>query len=128
MYRFNLTDQSCIRGIRIGRARKRNSNLIESLLEAGLSYREVARIAKCSHGSVHAQKIELKKRKAKEEQEKLDKMTKEFSQNPVTEAIEQMKAMKISDDMVLKVRTKLEDEARDNVRKIQGEVTYDTVD
>lgn len=39
----------------IGRVRKRNSVLIESLLEAQLSYREIARIAKCSHGSVHAQ-------------------------------------------------------------------------
>ena len=54
------------KGKHIGRVRKRNSVLIESLLEAGLSYREVARIAKCSHGSVHAQKIELKQRKAKE--------------------------------------------------------------
>ena len=54
------------KGVHIGRIRKRNSVLIESLLEAGLSYREVARIAKCSHGSVHAQKIEFKKRKEQE--------------------------------------------------------------
>ena len=46
------------KGVRIGRERKRNSALIESLLEAGLSYREIARIAKCSHGSVHAQRVE----------------------------------------------------------------------
>lgn len=44
------------RGKQIGRVRKRNSALIESLLGAGLSYREISRIAKCSHGSVHAQK------------------------------------------------------------------------
>jgi DNA invertase Pin-like site-specific DNA recombinase len=43
------------KGKLIGRTRKRNSALIESLLEAGLSYREIARIAKCSHGSVHQQ-------------------------------------------------------------------------
>ena len=42
------------KGKQIGRVRKRNSALIESLLEAGLSYREIARISKCSHGSVHA--------------------------------------------------------------------------
>ncbi len=42
------------KGKLIGRVRKRNSALIESLLEAGLSYREIARISKCSHGSVHA--------------------------------------------------------------------------
>lgn len=46
------------KGVRIGRERKRNSALIESLLEAGLSYREIARIAKCSHGSVYAQRLE----------------------------------------------------------------------
>ncbi len=116
------------KGIRIGRVRKRNDVLIHSLLEAGLSYREVARIAKCSHGSVHAAKIELKNKKIEEEKKKFAEMTKEFAQNPVSEAVEQMKAMKISDDMVLKVQTKLENDARENVRKIQGDVTYDTVD
>lgn len=54
------------RGKQIGRVRKRNSILIESLLDAGLTYREIARIAKCSHGSVHAQKKEYRARKAKE--------------------------------------------------------------
>ncbi len=54
------------RGVKIGRVRTRNSALIESLLEAGLSFREVARIAKCSHGSVSAQKKEYLARKAKE--------------------------------------------------------------
>ena len=43
------------RGKILGRARKRNSALIEQLLQAGLSFREVAKIAKCSHGSVSAQ-------------------------------------------------------------------------
>lgn len=52
------------RGKRIGRERKRNSALIESLLEAGLSFREISKIAKCSHGSVSAQKKEWLARKA----------------------------------------------------------------
>ena len=52
------------KGVRIGRERKRNSVLIESLLDAGLSYREIARISKCSHGSVHAQKKEYLAKKA----------------------------------------------------------------
>jgi DNA invertase Pin-like site-specific DNA recombinase len=52
------------RGKRIGRVRTRNSALIESLLEAGLSFREVAKVAKCSHGSVSAQKKEWLARKA----------------------------------------------------------------
>ena len=42
------------RGKRIGRVRKRNDALIHSLLKAGLSFREIAKIAKCSHGSVSA--------------------------------------------------------------------------
>ncbi len=60
------------KGKLIGRVRKRNSALIESLLEAGLSYREIARIAKCSHGSVHAQKLEWRSKKEalKQEQDK----------------------------------------------------------
>ena len=55
------------RGARIGRARKRNSALIESLLEAGVSFRTIASIAKCSHGSVSAQKREWLARKAADE-------------------------------------------------------------
>lgn len=49
------------KGKRIGRVKKRNSVLIRSLLEAKLSYREIARIAKCSHGSVHAELAALSK-------------------------------------------------------------------
>lgn len=80
------------RGKQIGRIRKRNSALIESLLEAGLSYREIARIAKCSHGSVHAQKKEYRVKKlAKEkaDQEKLKKETegKVFENNEKTPSL-----------------------------------------
>lgn len=66
------------KGKLIGRVRKRNSVLIESLLEAQLSYREIARIAKCSHGSVHAQKKEMLAPKAKEQQQKLDNLKKKL--------------------------------------------------
>lgn len=52
------------KGVRIGRERKRNQALIESLLDAGLSYREIARISKTSHGSVHAAKKEYLAKKA----------------------------------------------------------------
>ncbi len=44
------------KGRRIGRVKTRNSALIRNLLDAGLSYREISRIAKCSHGSVWAEK------------------------------------------------------------------------
>lgn len=46
------------KGKKIGRERKRNDALIHSLLSAGLSFREISRIAKCSHGSVSAAKKE----------------------------------------------------------------------
>lgn len=58
------------KGKRIGRARKRNSVLIETLLEAGMSFRSIATIAACSHGSVSAQKKEwLAKKEALQQQE-----------------------------------------------------------
>ncbi|MEN0059372.1 MAG: recombinase family protein [Bdellovibrio sp.] len=55
------------KGVKIGRERKRNDVLIHSLLEAQLSFREIAKIAKCSHGSVSASKKEwLEKKRANE--------------------------------------------------------------
>ena len=79
----------------IGRVLKRNSALIESLLEAGLSYREIARIAKCSHGSVHAQKKEFQARKNKEQQQKLDDIHKQIVENKSENPIDTMKSMKV---------------------------------
>ena len=113
----------------IGRARKRNSILIESLLDANLSFREVARIAKCSHGSVSAQKKEYAARKAKEQQQKLEELQKKITddsqnQNP-TEA---MKQMNISDDIIQQVQVKMENDARDKVHKITGGSGYETYD
>jgi len=61
------------KGKRIGRVKTRNSVLIRSLLDAGLSLREVSRIAKCSHGSVSLEKAVYKKEKA-EAKAKRDEM------------------------------------------------------
>jgi DNA invertase Pin-like site-specific DNA recombinase len=74
----------------IGRVRKRNSALIESLLEAGLSFREVARVASCSHGSVSAQKKEwlAKKKLQKEVQEKSASENKSDSLIPDTAPVQ----------------------------------------
>ena len=59
----------------LGRVRKRNSALIESLLEAGLSFREISKVALCSHGSVSAQKKEwLAKKKLREQEQGLQKL------------------------------------------------------
>lgn len=68
------------KGKRIGRVRKRNSVLIESLLEAGMSFRAIAVIAKCSHGSVSAQKKEwLAKKDVLKQQEEANKANEESS-------------------------------------------------
>lgn len=115
------------KGVRIGRVRKRNSNLIESLLEAGLSFREIAKISRCSHGSVSAQKKEWLKKKADAEKEKFDKITSEIKDGEMQNTIEQMKSMKLTDEMVHKVQTKLENDAREKVREIQG-AAYETYD
>jgi len=116
------------KGVRIGRARKRNSMLIESLLEAGLSFREIAKIARCSHGSVSAQKKEWQKKKADADKEKMAKITDEIKKDGIENTVEQMKAMNLSDEMVAQVQEKLESEARESVRKIQGDVVYETYD
>jgi len=57
-----------------GRVRKRNDVLIHSLLQAGLSFREVARIARVSHGSVSASKKEWLAKKSDEERLKFEQL------------------------------------------------------
>ena len=49
------------KGKLIGRKKLRDSDLIRKLLKAGMSYRAVAGIAKCSHGSVHAEVVAVRK-------------------------------------------------------------------
>jgi len=48
------------KGKHIGRQKMRDSDLIRKLLKAGVTYRRIAEIAKCSHGCVHAEKIAMK--------------------------------------------------------------------
>lgn len=112
----------------IGRVRKRNDILIHSLLEAGLSYREVARIAKCSHGSVSASRKELLAKKAKLEKEKIQELQKQIKENNSAETIETMKTMNVSEDIVKQVQQKIESEARDKVQSVMGHAGYETFD
>jgi DNA invertase Pin-like site-specific DNA recombinase len=72
------------RGAKIGRERKRNSVLIESLLDAGFSFRTIARLAKCSHGSVSAQKKEWLAKKVEAER-KLGNVEPKDNQTPSNE-------------------------------------------
>lgn len=112
----------------IGRVRKRNDALIHSLLEAGLSFREIARISKCSHGSVSASKKELLAKKAKLEQEKIQELQNQIKQNNSAETIETMKSMNVSEDIVKQVQQKIESEARDKVQSVMGHAGYETFD
>ena len=66
------------RGKKLGRVRKRNDALIHSLLKAGLSFREIARIAKCSHGSVSASKAEYLANLALEQKKLLEESLTKF--------------------------------------------------
>ena len=52
------------KGKLIGRKKLRDSDLIRKLLKSGLSFRQVSVIAKCSHGSVSAEKKAMKKDEA----------------------------------------------------------------
>jgi hypothetical protein len=59
------------KGIHIGRLKMRDSNLIRKLLASdGMTYREAARIAKCSTGAISAEVKEIKK-EAQERAEKI---------------------------------------------------------
>ncbi len=52
------------KGKLIGRKKQRDSDLIRKLLKAGMTFRQIAVIAKCSHGSVWAEKFAMMKNEA----------------------------------------------------------------
>jgi IS30 family transposase len=67
------------RGKHIGRKKLRNSEMIRALRKKGLTFRAIAELCGCSHGSVHAELVAMKKeeellkeqmRLAKEEEKK----------------------------------------------------------
>ncbi len=72
------------KGKLIGRKKMRDSDLIRKLLKAGMSYRNISLVAKCSHGSVSAERAAMKreenelKRKI-EEQAEAEKQLQEAS-------------------------------------------------
>lgn len=55
------------KGVRIGRLKVRDSDLIRKLKASGMTYRQIAHIAKCSAGAVGAEMRALKKEKAQKE-------------------------------------------------------------
>jgi len=52
------------KGKLIGRKKMRDSELIRKLLKAGMSYRNISVVAKCSHGSVSAERAAMKREEA----------------------------------------------------------------
>lgn len=59
----------------------RNSEMIRALRKKGLTYRAISELCSCSHGSVHAEILAMKKEKAekkkRDEEEKLQKISEE---------------------------------------------------
>ncbi len=116
------------KGKRIGRIKKRNSVLIRSLLEAKLSYREIARIAKCSHGSVHAELVAYKKEKAAAEKVKMEELQNSIVVPKLSgEPIEALTKMNLPLETIRKVEQDLEADAKRKVAEVQGQY-YETYD
>lgn len=57
------------KGIRIGRLKKRDSDLIRKLRASGMTFRDIAKIAKCSSGAVAAEMRALKAEQLKSDRE-----------------------------------------------------------
>ena len=51
----------------IGRKKMRNSEMIRALRKKGLSYRAISELCGCSHGSVHAEVLAMKKEEAEKQ-------------------------------------------------------------
>lgn len=115
------------KGKRIGRIKQRNSVLIRSLLDAKLSYREIARIAKCSHGSVHAELVAYRKEQETKEKSKMAEIQNELKQSLENQPIEEIKKMDLPEQMFRQVEQNLEDTAKAKVAQIQGQY-YETYD
>ncbi len=72
------------KGKLIGRKKMRDSDLIRKLLKAGMSYRNISVVARCSHGSVSAERAAMKREEAElkkklEEQAEAERQLQEAS-------------------------------------------------
>jgi DNA invertase Pin-like site-specific DNA recombinase len=56
----------------VGRKKMRDSDLIRKLLKSGLTYRAISSIAKTSHGSVHQEKLAMKREEAEAQKKFLE--------------------------------------------------------
>jgi DNA invertase Pin-like site-specific DNA recombinase len=116
------------KGIRIGRVRKRNSALIESLLEAGLSFREISRIARCSHGSVTAQKKEWVAKMLASEQLKSEALKNQTGVAGIEVAAAEMRAMSISEELIAQINSDTERRSIATTPSQEATVFYEGAD
>jgi DNA invertase Pin-like site-specific DNA recombinase len=112
------------KGKRIGRTKLRNSVLIRSLLEAKISYREIARIAKCSHGSVHAEKIQMQKEQDNLLRKKMEDLQDEILKSNSMDALNDSM---LTPEEIQEIHEKCEAHAKAKVEAFQG-TYYETVD
>jgi membrane-associated HD superfamily phosphohydrolase len=88
----------------------------------------VSRIAKCSHGSVHASKVELRKKKELVEQTKMAEASLKIKEDSIEATVERMKENAIPDDKIQQAQQKLEETAKENVQAAMGGAAYETYD
>ncbi len=88
--------------------------------------REIARIAKCSHGSVHAELVVVRKEKQLKDKLERERMVSEISQSSNrSSAI--ISELNLSPEKLQIVRGNIETAAKAAVQEIQGQY-YETVD
>lgn len=89
--------------------------------------REIARIAKCSHGSVHAELVAYKKEKEAAEKSKLVEFQDSLKSELQSQPIDELQKMNLPEETVRKVEQQLESAAKEKVAGIQGQY-YETYD
>lgn len=62
------------KGKLIGRKKMRNSDMIRALRKKGLTYRSIADLCGCSHGSVHAELVALRREEAAAKEKELKEL------------------------------------------------------
>lgn len=72
------------KGKLIGRKKLRDSDLIRKLLKSGLTYRQISVIAKTSHGSVHQEKLAMKRDEETAKRKALEAQAEEANQQEPT--------------------------------------------
>lgn len=80
------------KGRLIGRKKMRDSDLIRKLLKAGMSYRNISVVAKCSHGSVSAERAAMRREEEEAKRKLADQAEAEKKLQETTIVFPEMKA------------------------------------